>query len=160
MAFSPFLSYINVSVHAAQEVCGRAARPRRSLRRKTACSGAQRQYPVGLLRLDDPERAFFATRAESATPQRFGDDRARFGGARGYRRTFTAWKKLATEGQVRGAARTVLGSQEFGDTLIRDHGRILFERTGMKDTTMAFSSLWRREKAGWRLYLDSVRAER
>ena len=74
--------------------------------------------------------------------------------------SYTAWRKLATEGQVTGAARTVVGSQEFGDSLIRDHGRILFERTGMKDTTMAFASLWRREKAGWRLYLDSVRAER
>lgn len=74
--------------------------------------------------------------------------------------TYKTWRKLTTEGQVKGAARTVIGSQEFGDTLVRDYGRILFERIGMKDTTMAFSSLWRREKAGWRLYRDSIRAER
>lgn len=74
--------------------------------------------------------------------------------------TYQTWRKLTTVGQVTGAARTVIGSQEFGDTLVRDYGRILFERIGMKDTTMAFSSLWRREKAGWRLYLDSIRAVR
>ena len=74
--------------------------------------------------------------------------------------TYKAWRMLTAEGQVKGAARTVIGSQEFGDTLVRDYGSILFERIGMKDTTMAFSSLWRREKAGWRLYRDSIRAAR
>ena len=74
--------------------------------------------------------------------------------------TYNTWRKLTTEGQVTGAARTVHGWKESGDTLVIDYGRIRFERIGMKDTTMAFSSLWRREKTGWRLYRDSIRAER
>ncbi len=74
--------------------------------------------------------------------------------------SYTGWKKLVTDGQVTSADRTVTGTRSIGDSLVLDHGRIVFSRGGMKDTTMEFASTWRREKAGWRLFLDSVRAQR
>ncbi len=74
--------------------------------------------------------------------------------------SYTAWKKLVTDGEVNAADRTVISTRTIGDSLILDHGRIVFSRKGMKDTTMEFASTWRREKAGWRLFLDSVRAQR
>lgn len=76
----------------------------------------------------------------------------------GIDKTYAGWQMLASGGNVTSVTRTVLGSEAFGDTVIRDHGRIVFSRTGMKDTTMVFVSRWRSEKAGWKLYHDSVRA--
>lgn len=74
--------------------------------------------------------------------------------------SYDMWRRLASEGRITAANRTILETVTFGDSALRDNGRVVFARNGMRDTTMNFSSTWRRERAGWSIVLDSVQPVR
>jgi len=131
-----------------------------------ACgTGAKHQRPSQNVRSDAYALVFSASRA--AQPgivlQIFSDSITTVLDSvvlHGIDETYSMWQKLATNAMLTTTNRTILSTETFGDTALRDRGRIVFSRTAMKDTTMTFSSMWHREKAGWRIVVDSVRAGR
>ena len=70
--------------------------------------------------------------------------------------TAVMWRRLAIEGNVTGVSRTISRATARGDTAIVDSGAIVFSRRSMRDTTMQFRSVWRREAKTWRIWRDSV----